>query len=165
MTLSWKHEKTDKNNTIKFTFINDHTNFTVFSIELNIYKDKDNFPNGEKQNVHNILNNSSSSYFVTSYFFVTFFTNTMQFLDGNKWFVAKSDLDLHLFPAFSKNGTHKCDEETKVKLNGVELIVKNVSLIAFNKKNDISSRKGELITITRYPVFRIMNKLSYIVRR
>ncbi|XP_031774479.1 uncharacterized protein LOC105736439 [Apis florea] len=106
MTLSWKHEKTDKNNTIKFTFINDHTNFTVFSIELNIYKDKDNFPN-----------------------------------DGDKWFAAKSDLDLHLFPAFSRNGTHKCDEETKVKLNGVELIVKNVILIAFNNKNDISSRK------------------------
>ncbi|XP_043797485.1 uncharacterized protein LOC122717460 [Apis laboriosa] len=104
MTLSWKEGKSDKDNTIKFTFINDHTNFTVFSIELNIYKDKEKFPN-----------------------------------DGDKWFVAKSDLDLHLFPAFSKNGIHKCDEEKKVKLNGTELIVTNVSLIAFN--NDISSRK------------------------
>lgn len=55
MTLSWKEGKTDNNNTIKFTFINDHTNFTVFSIDLNIYKDKDKFPNGEKHNVYNFL--------------------------------------------------------------------------------------------------------------
>lgn len=111
MTLSWKEGKTDKNNTIKFTFINDHTNFTVFSIDLNIYKDKDKFPN-----------------------------------DADKWFVAKSDLDLHLFPAFLKNGIHKC-EKTEVKLNGTELILTNVSLIAFNNKNDISSRK-EVTTCT-----------------
>lgn len=50
MALSWKEGKTDKNNTIKFTFVNDHTNFTVFSIELNVYKDKDKFPNGEQRN-------------------------------------------------------------------------------------------------------------------
>lgn len=105
MALSWKEGKTDKNNTIKFTFVNDHTNFTVFSIELNVYKDKDKFPN-----------------------------------DGDKWFVARSDLDLHLFPAFLENGIHKC-EKKEVKLNGTELILANVSLIAFNNKNDISSRK------------------------
>lgn len=50
MALSWKEGKTDKNNTIKFTFVNDHTNFTVFSIELNVYKDKEKFPNGEQRN-------------------------------------------------------------------------------------------------------------------
>lgn len=50
MALSWKEGKADKNNTIKFTFVNDHTNFTVFSIELNVYKDKDKFPNGEQRN-------------------------------------------------------------------------------------------------------------------
>lgn len=66
----------------------------------------------------------------------------MKFLDGDKWFVTRSDLDLHLFPAFLENGIHKC-EKKEVKLNGTELILANVSLIAFNNKNDISSRKGK----------------------
>lgn len=37
MKLIWKEKDIDKNNTIKFTFINDHENFSLFSIGLDIY--------------------------------------------------------------------------------------------------------------------------------
>lgn len=45
MKLIWKENNTDKENTIKFTFINDHENFSLFSIGLNIYLDKNNSSN------------------------------------------------------------------------------------------------------------------------
>lgn len=45
MKLIWKENNTDKENTIKFTFINDHENFSLFSIGLNTYLDGTNSTN------------------------------------------------------------------------------------------------------------------------
>ncbi|XP_033177424.1 uncharacterized protein LOC117151832 [Bombus impatiens] len=42
MKLIWKETNTDKENTIKFTFINDQENFSIFSIGLNIYPKEHN---------------------------------------------------------------------------------------------------------------------------
>lgn len=42
MKLTWKEAETDKENTTKFTFINDHENFSLFSIDLNIYLKENN---------------------------------------------------------------------------------------------------------------------------
>lgn len=45
MKLIWKENNIDKENTIKFTFINDHENFSLFSIGLNIYLKEKNSTN------------------------------------------------------------------------------------------------------------------------
>ncbi|XP_017884173.1 uncharacterized protein LOC108627436 [Ceratina calcarata] len=55
MTLTWKEpekavkeedppKEENKDNTIRFTFLNDHTSFSVFSVDVNIYLDNKNFP-------------------------------------------------------------------------------------------------------------------------
>ncbi|CAK9819585.1 Lysosome-associated membrane glycoprotein 1 [Anthophora plagiata] len=47
LKLSW-NETSEGVNVIKFTFINDHTSFSVFSIDVDIALDKTNFPNADK---------------------------------------------------------------------------------------------------------------------
>ena len=42
MKLTWKTSD-NKENSIKFTFINDHKKFSLFSIGLDIYRDEENF--------------------------------------------------------------------------------------------------------------------------
>nr|XP_012138439.1 PREDICTED: uncharacterized protein LOC100882913 [Megachile rotundata] len=46
MTFTWKQGKDEKvkNNVVTFTFINDHTNFLLYSITARIYLDNTNFP-------------------------------------------------------------------------------------------------------------------------
>lgn len=47
MKLIWKEKGEDTNNKenyIRFTFIHDHVSFSIFSIDVNIYRDKTNFP-------------------------------------------------------------------------------------------------------------------------
>ncbi|XP_017766491.1 PREDICTED: uncharacterized protein LOC108555372 [Eufriesea mexicana] len=116
LKLSWKGgtKDTDKNNTIQLIFINDNSKFSIFSINLTVYQDKDNFPPS---------------------------VNTIA--DKDRWLNAMSDMDLRLFAASVTNGIHKCDKETKVKVGATEISFKNVSLIAFNTDDDLSTKKGE----------------------
>ncbi|CAD1471442.1 unnamed protein product, partial [Heterotrigona itama] len=111
MKLTWKDGKAkpnDKENSIKFTFINDHTNFSLFSIDLNIYRDEGNFKNAT---------------------------------DVKQWFNATSDKDLYLFVASVKNEIHRCNNETIQKVGEGEIHMNSVSLIAFNRDYDLSSRQ------------------------
>ncbi|KAF3427478.1 hypothetical protein E2986_08893 [Frieseomelitta varia] len=116
MNITWNGNDKE-NNSIKFTFINDHTNFSLFSIDLNIYRDE--------KNVENAIGKVQFS--VVTY-------------HKKQWFRATSDIDLRLFIAPVENGIHRC-EETTLKVGDGEVIMKNVSLIAFNRNDDITSRQ------------------------
>ncbi|XP_068972126.1 uncharacterized protein [Bombus flavifrons] len=65
MKLIWKENDTDKENTIKFTFINDHENFSLFSIGLNIYL-KGNNSNNSTGDLFNATSDTDLRLFVAS---------------------------------------------------------------------------------------------------
>ncbi|KAK9295531.1 hypothetical protein QLX08_010174 [Tetragonisca angustula] len=106
MNIIW-NATDEKNNSIKFTFINDHTYFSLFSTDLNIYRDKKHFENTT---------------------------------DKEQWFRATSDVDLRLFVTPVENGIHKCSNKTLNFKKG-EVIMQNVSLIAFNRNDNFTLRQ------------------------
>ena len=62
-----------------------------------------------------------------------------------QWFRATSDTDLRLFAASVKNGTYKCNNETIQKVGEGEVVMNNVTLIAFNRGDlNLTSRQGKL---------------------
>ncbi|XP_076475533.1 uncharacterized protein LOC117155798 isoform X1 [Bombus vancouverensis nearcticus] len=113
MKLIWNETNTDKENTIKFTFINDQENFSLFSIGLNIYPKEDNSINSKE-------------------------TYTL----GDP-FNATSGTDLRLFVTPVTDGIYKCGKEEEVKVGNATIKIKDVSLIEFYNNSDISAPKGE----------------------
>ncbi|XP_034170858.2 uncharacterized protein LOC117600043 [Osmia lignaria lignaria] len=111
LKLTWKEKGDDKNenNVITFIFLNDHTNFTLFSVNTSIYLDEEKFPNATP--------------------------------DTKKRVEYTSEKDLRLFVAPVQNGYHRCIKKISQTVGKHELLISDVTLIAFNSAEDISSRK------------------------
>lgn len=51
LKLSWKGDKDTKNSTIQLIFVNDHSKFSLFSINLNVYRDKNSSLTSSGKNI------------------------------------------------------------------------------------------------------------------